>query len=120
MISGAHVIIESADVEADRAFIRDMFGFESVDAGGGWLIFALPAPELAFHPGENGKHQLYLMCNDLDATLEELRARGATVGDEVSEQRWGRLGSLRLPGGGALSIYEPRHPIPSPRTLDER
>ena len=119
MITGAHVIIESADPEADRAFVRDVFGFESVDAGGGWLIFALPAPELAFHPGENGKHQLYLMCDDLDATLNELKARGAQLSDEISEQRWGRLGSFRLPGGGELSVYQPSHPSPAPRSLSE-
>ena len=119
MITGAHVIIESANPEADRAFISDVFGFESVDAGGGWLIFALPAPELAFHPGENGKHQLYLMCADLEATLKELEAKGARVSGEISEQRWGRLASFRLPGGGDLSIYQPRHPSPAPRTLEK-
>lgn len=119
MITGAHVIVESADPEADREFMRDVFGFESVDAGGGWLVFALPAPELAFHPGENGKHQLYLMCDDLDATLERLKAKGVTVTGAVSEQRWGRLGSFRLPGGGELFVYQPRHPSPAPRTLDK-
>jgi predicted enzyme related to lactoylglutathione lyase len=113
MITGAHVIVESSNPEADRAFIRDVFGFESVDAGGGWLIFALPPAEVAFHPGENGKHQLYLMCDDLGSTLEELRRKGANVGDEISEQRWGRLASFRLPGGGELAVYEPTHPRPT-------
>ena len=112
MISGAHVIIESADPEADRAFIRDVFGFESVDAGGGWLIFALPKAELAFHPGANDSHRLYLMCADLDATLADLTSRGVTVSSETSEQRWGRIGSFRLPGGGQLFVYEPKHPRP--------
>ena len=106
------MIIESADPEADRAFVRDVFGFESVDAGGGWLIFALPAPELAFHPGENGQHQLYLMCDDLDATLADLASKGVRVNAETSEQRWGRIGSFRLPGGGELFVYEPHHPRP--------
>jgi len=112
VISGSHVIVETTDPEADRDFVRDVLGFQSVDAGDGWLIFALPAAELAFHPGSNGRHQLYLMCEDLDATLADLRRKGVNVSDEVSEQRWGRLGSLRLPGGGELSIYEPRHPSP--------
>jgi len=112
VITGAHVIVESADPEADRAFIRDVFGFESVDVGGGWLIFALPPPELAFHPGTNDRHQLYLMCDDLEATLADLRGKGVKVNDEISEQRWGRLASFRLPGGGELSIYEPRHASP--------
>ena len=112
MVTGSHVIVESADPEADRAFVRDVLGFDSVDAGGGWLIFSLPAAELAFHPGANDRHQLYLMCEDLDATLAGLRQRGVKVSDEVSEQRWGRIGSFQLPGGGELSIYEPHHPSP--------
>ena len=115
MIDGAHVIVESTDADADRTFMRDVFGFESVDSGGGWLIFALPPAELAFHPGENDRHRLYLMCSDLDATLEQLRLKGVTIGGEVTEQRWGRLASLRLPGGGQIGIYEPRHPTPPHR-----
>ena len=112
MITGSHVIVESTDAEADREFVREVLGFDSVDAGGGWLIFALPAAELAFHPGENGRHQLYLMCDDLDDALDDLKRKGAKVSDEVSEQPWGRLGSFRLPGGGELWIYEPHHPSP--------
>ena len=112
MISGAHVIVESADPEADRAFMRDVFGFESVDAGGGWLIFALPPAELAFHPGDRDRHQLYLMCADLDATLENLEKKGVSVNGPISDQRWGRIASVRLPGGGELAVYEPKHAIP--------
>ena len=112
MITGAHVIVESADPEADRAFIRDVFGFESVDVGGGWLIFALPPPELAFHPGTNDRHQLYLMCDDIHATLAELRARGAEVAQEVSDQRWGLVAAIRLPDGTEFPIYQPQHPSP--------
>jgi len=112
VIRGSHVIVESTDPDADRGFVRDVLGFDSVDARGGWLIFALPDAELAFHPGENGRHQLYLMCDDLEATLAELKRKGAGVSDEVSEQSWGRLGSFRLPGGGTLGIYEPHHPTP--------
>ena len=115
MISGAHVIIDSEDPEADRAFMREVFGFESVDVGGGWLIFALPPAEVAFHPGDNGRHQLYLMCSDLDAALVDLEPKGVTASGDVSEQSWGRLASIRLPGGGELGIYEPRHPSPPHR-----
>ena len=112
MINGAHVIIESTDPEADRAFFRDVLALNSVDAGGGWLIFALPPAEVAVHPGENGRQELYLMCDDLDATLGALRARGLNVKDEIHDERWGRLGTFVLPGGGDVSIYEPRHPSP--------
>ncbi len=112
MITGAHVIVESEDPDADRAFVRDVLGFESVDAGGGWLIFALPQSELAFHPGTNGRHQLYLMCDDIEATLQELARKGVKVNEEVSDQRWGRLASFRLPGGGDVSIYQPKHATP--------
>ena len=111
-ITGAHVIIGSADPEADRAFLRDVLGFDSVDAGGGWLIFGLPPAEVAIHPGKDGAHELYLMCEDLDATLRELRDKGVKVAPEVHDERWGRLGAIVLPGGGRLSIYEPRHPRP--------
>jgi catechol 2,3-dioxygenase-like lactoylglutathione lyase family enzyme len=112
MFTGAHTIIESTDVEADRAFFRDVLGLESVDAGGGWLIFGLPPAELAVHPGTNSRHELHLMCADLDATLAELRRKGVSVGDEIHDQRWGRLATMTLPGGGKLSIYQPRHPSP--------
>lgn len=112
VINGAHVIIESADPEADRAFFRDVLALNSVDAGGGWLIFALPPAEVAVHPGRNGRHELYLMCDDLDAALAGLRARGLNVKDEIHDERWGRLGTFVLPGGGDMSIYEPRHPRP--------
>ena len=112
LVNGAHVIIGSEDVEADRAFLRDVVGLESVDAGEGWLIFALPPAEVAVHPGKGGRHELYLMCDDLDATLAALEDRGAEVRPAIHEQRWGRLATLVLPGGGELSIYEPRHRRP--------
>ena len=111
-VTGAHVIIGSTDPEADRAFLRDVLGLDSVDAGGGWLIFALPPAEVAIHPGKDGAHALYLMCDDLDATLRDLREKGVTVLPEMHDERWGRLGSIVLPGGSRLSIYEPRHPRP--------
>src|SRR4051794_24124353 len=98
MISGVHVIIESQDPDADRAFFRDVLGLESVDAGSGWLIFALPPAEVAFHPGESGRHQLYLMCPDLDETMRQLDSNGVRITGEITEQRWGRIVSIALPG----------------------
>jgi catechol 2,3-dioxygenase-like lactoylglutathione lyase family enzyme len=110
VITGAHTIVYSRDADADRAFFRDVLGFDSVDAGDGWLIFALPPGELAAHPDEaGGRHELYLMCDDIDATAADLRAKGAVVG-ESSDQGWGLLTSIRLPSGAELGLYEPRHP----------
>jgi len=110
MISGAHVVIYSKDAEADRAFFRDVFGFASVDAGNGWLIFALPPAEAAFHPAdENHLHELYLMCDDLTAQMRDLRKQGVQC-SEVQEARWGSITRITLPGGGRLGIYEPKHP----------
>ena len=112
MINGAHVVIYSKDSEADRAFFRDVLQFPCVDAGHGWLIFALPQLEAAFHDSEkNNQHELFLMCDDLAATLRDLKSKQVTV-SEVSEQRWGRLATLTLPGGGNVGIYEPKHPSP--------
>ena len=112
LINGAHTIINSTEPDADRAFFRDVLGFESVDAGGGWLIFALPPGEVAIHPGENGRHELYLMCADLEATLGEFRREGVAVKMPILEQRWGSLASIILPGGSPISIYQPKHPTP--------
>jgi len=112
VISGAHVILFSEDAEADRAFIRDVLGFRSVDAGEGWLIFALPPAELAVHPADKAHHELYLMCRDLDATVAALREKGASVSDDVTEREWGRMVALTLPGGSSLYLYEPRHASP--------
>jgi|SRR5947209_6973226 len=109
-ISGAHVIVYSRDPEADRAFFRDVVDYPHVDAGGGWLIFKLPPAEVAFHPGDDpSSHELYLMCDDLDATMSELSAHGARC-RAITLARWGRLSSFRLPGGGDVGIYEPQHP----------
>lgn len=112
MISGAHVIVFSRDAEADRAFFRDVVGLESSDAGGGWLIFGLPPAEVAVHPADEGGHELYLMCEDIEATVEELRRKGAEVKLPITEQRWGRLVHIELPGGGELGLYQPAHPLP--------
>ena len=116
MIVGAHVIVYSKDATADRAFFRDVLGFPAVDAGDGWLIFALPPAEVAVHPAEaNGRHELYLMCDDLAAQMGALRKRGVQCSD-VEEARWGSITRLRLPGGGDLALYQPKHPTISLRT----
>jgi catechol 2,3-dioxygenase-like lactoylglutathione lyase family enzyme len=110
MISGAHVIIYSKDAEADRAFFRDVLGFKSVDAGHGWLIFALPPGEAAFHPsdGTDG-HELYFMCDDLKAEMASLAKEGIKC-SEVQEARWGPSAKMRLPSGGEVGLYQPKHP----------
>jgi catechol 2,3-dioxygenase-like lactoylglutathione lyase family enzyme len=110
MISGAHVIVYSKDAEADRTFMRDVLGFKSVDAGHGWLIFALPPAEAAFHPAEeNGRHELYLMCDDLNAEMARLGKKGVKC-SEVHEERWGSITRMQLPGGGKVGLYQPKHP----------
>lgn len=113
MIIGLHAILFTDDAAATRSFLSDVLGLEAVDAGGGWLIFAGPPAELAAHPAEGQPHhELYLMCDDLHATVAELEAKGAEFADGVSEQRWGLTTTLKLPGGGQLQLYEPRHPSP--------
>jgi catechol 2,3-dioxygenase-like lactoylglutathione lyase family enzyme len=114
MITGVHAIVFAPDAERARAFFRDVLALESVDAGGGWLIFALPPAELACHPADGGgpRHELYLMCDDLDATLAELRTKGIESAGEVSDQGWGVLAAIDVPGLGRLGLYEPRHPSP--------
>lgn len=111
MISGAHVILYSKDSEADRAFFKDVLGFHSVDAGRGWLIFALPPAEAAIHPAEgSGSHELYMMCSDLDAEIASLKQRGVTC-SPIHNERWGSVTRIKLPGGGELGLYQPRHPV---------
>lgn len=111
MIFGAHVIVYSKDADADRAFFRDILGLKSVDAGHGWLIFALPPSELAVHPAEtNDRHEFYLMCDDLSAEIAALRNKGVQC-TEVQEERWGSITTIELPGGGRLGLYQPRHPV---------
>ena len=110
MISGTHVILYSKDATADREFFRDVLGFASVDAGHGWLIFALPPAEVAFHPGADGSsHELYLMCADLNAEIQALTEKGV-VCSEVQEVRWGSITKVRLPSGGDVGLYQPKHP----------
>jgi catechol 2,3-dioxygenase-like lactoylglutathione lyase family enzyme len=111
MIRGAHVILYSNDAEADRAFLRDLLGLPSVDAGDGWLITQLPPGEVAVHPAESsGAAELYLVCDDVEATVADLAARGIPVEGGVTDQGWGRLTGIRLPGGGRVGLYGARHP----------
>ena len=110
MITGAHVIVYSTDAEADRAFFRDVLGFPSVDAGGGWLIFAMPGAETAFHPhSKNNLHELYFMCDDLPAMMRELEKKNVPC-SAIHEERWGSITKLTLPGGGEIGLYQPKHP----------
>lgn len=110
MISGAHIVLYSKDAEADRGFLRDVLGFKSVDAGHGWLIFALPPSEAAVHPAEqSGAHELYLICDDLKEEIATLASKGVQC-SQIDEQRWGSITTLALPGGGKLGLYQPKHP----------
>jgi predicted enzyme related to lactoylglutathione lyase len=113
VINGVHAIVFSPQAEQVRAFFADVLGLSSVDAGRGWLVFALPPAELAVHPADGEpRHELYLMCDDIEATLAELRDKGVEVAREVTDQGWGLLAAIRMPDGGELAIYEPRHPSP--------
>jgi catechol 2,3-dioxygenase-like lactoylglutathione lyase family enzyme len=110
LIIGAHVVIYTKDAEADRAFFRDVLEFPSIDAGHGWLIFAMPPLEAAFHDSEiSGQHELYLMCDDIEATSQALKSKNVKL-SEMNEQRWGKIVTFTLPGGGKLSLYQPKHP----------
>jgi len=110
MIFGAHIIVYSKDAEADREFLRDVLGFSSVDAGHGWLIFALPPAEIAVHPAEeNSRHELYFLCDDLKAEISALQNKGVRC-SEVHEERWGSITKISLPGGGKVGLYQPKHP----------
>ena len=113
-ITGVHAILSTRDAEADRAWLADVLGLESVDAGGGWLIFALPPAELAAHPAssEGGDVELYLMCDDIETTMHELRDKGVSFDGAVTDQRWGRVTRIVLPSGARLGLYEPRHASP--------
>jgi catechol 2,3-dioxygenase-like lactoylglutathione lyase family enzyme len=114
MLTGAHVILFAQDAEAARAFCSDTLNLPSVDAEGGWPIFALPPAELAVHPTDGApRHELYLMCDDIEAALAELEANGVRVTQPVSDEGWGFLARIAVPGLGELGIYEPRHPSPA-------
>lgn len=112
MITGAHIMIFSRDPQSDREFLRDVLELPCIDSGGGWLIFKLPPAELGVHGGEkNDVHELYLMCDDVDATVAELRRKGVEC-DAIGQREWGRVTSVPLPGGGKLGLYEARHQRP--------
>ncbi len=113
MIAGAHTILYAHDADAARAFMRDVLGLASVDAGDGWLIFALPPGELACHPLAQpgpGHAELNLMCDDVHETRRELEAKGVQFSEPVRNQGWGLLTHLDVPGYGPLGLYQPRHP----------
>ena len=114
-ITGAHVLLYSSAPEELRAVLRDVFNWKHVDAGDGWLIFALPPAELGVHPAEGPafetRHQFSLMCDDIGATVRDLRAKGIAVQGEPQDQGWGISVTLALPGGVEVQLYEPRHAV---------
>lgn len=111
MITGQHTIIYTNDADADRAFFRDVLEFPATDAGDGWLIFRMPPAELAFHPADGAPtHEVYLMCDDVHATVKSLQDKGVEFTTPVSDQGWGLMTSLKTPSGSELGLYEPRHP----------
>jgi catechol 2,3-dioxygenase-like lactoylglutathione lyase family enzyme len=113
VINGLHAVVFSPEAEKVRAFLADVLGLPSVDAGGGWPIFAAPPAEIAVHPSDGDRrHELYLMCDDIESTLAGMRAKGVEIAQEIADQRWGRLAAIRLPDGSELAVYEPRHPTP--------
>ena len=112
MITGAHAIIYTKDATKDRAFFRDVLGFKSVDSGDGWLIFKLPPSEIAMHPTDGQEmHEIFLLTDDVKKTVKELKAKGVEC-EPVTDQRWGLLTRLQLPGGSMLGLYEAKHPRP--------
>lgn len=124
VIAGAHTIIFADDAEAARAFFRDVLGFKGVDAGEGWLIFALPPGELALHPGpgwgrEVGQHEVFLMCHDIEGTVSELERKGVEFVAPVTDEGYGLVTRLRIPGGGEIGLYQPTHPSPLPEFANE-
>ena len=120
MLIGAHSIIYSTNPEADRAFLRDVLALPNLDVGGGWLIFGLPPAEVAVHPSnKNDVHEFYLMCDDVEAFVEEMKTHDVAC-SPVQNQGWGLLTRMTLPGGGTLAIYQPRHGRPDAMTDRER
>ena len=114
MITGTHAVLDAEDAERARAFLRDVLGLRNVDAGGGWLVFRLPPAEVGVHPAEpsdSGRQELYLMCDDVAATVEELAAKGVEFASGVSDEGFGLMATLRIPGAGTLGLYQPRHPV---------
>jgi catechol 2,3-dioxygenase-like lactoylglutathione lyase family enzyme len=119
VLAGAHTIIYAEDADAARAFLRDVLGFSAVDAGDGWLIFELPAGELAVHPGPadgsagaTGHHELFFMCHEIERTVGELESKGVEFVAPISDEGFGLMTRFRIPGAGDIGLYEPRHPSP--------
>lgn len=110
MISGVHAIIYSKQAERLREFFRDVLEYPSVDAGGGWSIFALPPAELAMHPADDSYHELYLMCDDVHAVTKELQSKGVELAVPISDRGWGLVTRLILPSGDQIGLYQPKHP----------
>src|SRR5215203_6979056 len=113
VIACAHTILFAEDAERARAFLRDVLGFEGVDAGDGWLIFALPPGELAVHPGSGwgrglGHHALFFMCHDIEQTVEQLEAKGVEFVSPIEDEGWGRIAQFEIPGAGEIGVYEPQ------------
>jgi len=111
MITGTHAMLFSKDPDADRLFLRDVLEIPCIDSGGGWLIFKLPPAELGVHGGDNGFHQVYFICDDVDAFLAAMTAKGVAC-DPIEAEPWGRITSVALPGGGKLGIYQATHARP--------
>jgi catechol 2,3-dioxygenase-like lactoylglutathione lyase family enzyme len=117
MIVGTHAIVYAKDAERARGFFRDVLGLRHVDAGEGWLIFRLPPSECGVHPaedGEHGRHELYLVCDDVKKTVRDLEKKGVKLLSPVADRGWGILTTLEIPGGGSMGLYEPRHPTTFP------
>ena len=122
MITGIHALLYSKDADATRALFRDVLGFRAIDAGHGWLIFALPPAELGIHPEEDAGESragLYVMCDDIESTVTDLRNKGVEIVRPVSDEGWGRVTAIRLPGGSELGLYEPRHPTALGVAIDQ-
>lgn len=117
MITGAHAVLFADDGDATRTFLRDVLGWSHIDAGGGWLIFKLPPGEVGIHGTEGqpapGHVDMYLTCDDLDATIAELDAKGVVMAEPIHEERWGRVTAIAVPGAGTLGLYQPHHPLAS-------
>ena len=113
MITGVHALIYSNEAEKVRAIFRDVLKLPNVDVGQGWLIFAMPPAEAAVHPTEGeGYHELYLMCDDVHKTLDELKSNGVSASRPVTDAGWGLVTSLQLPGGDEIGLYQPKHTLP--------
>lgn len=111
MITGVHTVIFNRDPEATRRFFAESLGMPAVDAGGGWLIFALPPAELGIHPTDaSGSHEIFLMCDDIHTTVAELTAKGVEFAAPIEDQRFGLVTRMKIPGDAEVSLYQPKHP----------